>query len=172
MANIKQALGGTTAITITLTSVANYGARESTVVSNTTNLYLDSTLSAKIQMSAVPNGDIYCLLDVSQDNTTFAFPATGADAAITLVQYDKLSSEQQGQQHAGSNLIMMSPIRCGAGITTTGSVIWTSGSVAAALGGNLTPQWGPVILNCTGAALGATAGNHVVQYDGIYATSV
>jgi len=178
MAAIKAALGGTTVITCTLTSVANYAAREAAFVDNHTNLYLDALLMAKIQVSAVPIGDLYALLDTSIDGTNFDFPGLGTDNGTLFPsgvppQVDKLGGEQPGQQHAGTNLKFFSRINAAGGaLTATGVLVCTFGSIAAALGGNLTYAWGPVFINCTGAALGATAGSHVIWYDGISATSI
>lgn len=172
MANIKQALGGTTAITCSLVNLASYTSRESTVVNNTSNLWLDAALMVKIQFAAAPAGDIWVTLDSSLDNSTFAYPATGADAAITVPQIDKFGGEVQGQQHAGTDLIVLGTVRCASSITTTGTVSAFFGSIAAAFGGNLMPYWGPVFTNATGSAFGATTTGIVIWYDGIYATSV
>lgn len=173
MANIKAALGGTTVITCVLTSVGSYASRESTVVDNTTNLYTDAQVLCQIQMSAIPNGDIWVTLD-SGVTGTFAYPATGADAAITIPQMDKFAGEVQGQQHAGTDLLVVGKITCPSSLTATGTVIANLGSMAQVYsGGNqLPPKWGPVFSNCTGSALGATVGNHIIWYDGNFFTSV
>ena len=174
MANIKAALGGTTTITCVLTSVANYASRESTVVNNTSNLYTDAQVMVKIQMSAIPVSDIWVTLDTSLDNTNFAVPATGADAAITVPGMDKFAGEVQGQQHWNTDLLMVGKVSCPSSLTATGTTIANLGSMAQVYsGGNsLPPFWGPVFSNCSGAALGSTVGNHVIWYDGTYFTSV
>jgi len=125
----------------------------------------------QIQFQATPQGDIWVTLDTAL-LTNYAYPATGADAAITIPQIDKFGGEVMGQQHAGTDLILLGKITCPASITTTGSVVANFGSVAAALGGNLTPKWGPVVTNATGVTFGSTTANINVWYDGIYATSV
>lgn len=174
MANIKAALGGTTAITCVLTSVGSYASREATVVNNTVNLYTDAQVMVKIQMSAIPNGDIWATFDSSLDNTNFAYPATGADAAITIPQMDKFAGEVQGQQHAGTDLLLIGKVTCPSSLTATGTVVANLGSMAQVYsGGNqLPPWWAPVFSNCTGSALGATAAGHVIWYDGNFFTSV
>jgi hypothetical protein len=43
-------------------------------------------------------------------------------------------------------------------------------SVAAAFGGILPAKWGVIIENQSGTTLSATGGDHVVQYQGVYAT--
>ena len=174
MANIKQALGGTTAITITLTSLANAAAREGTLVVNTTNLWLDAALMVYIQTGAsAPNSDSFILLSSSIDGTAAhtTNPATGTDAAITIGNQAMLGGEQMGQPHMGTNLIFFSKFNMST-IAATTQVVQNFGSVAAAFGGNLFMSWAPVFVNTSGQSLGATAANMILWYDGIYATSV
>lgn len=171
MANIKQALGGTAAITISLVNLAAYASRESTVVDNTSNLYLDAAVMFSIQFAAAPSGSIWTTLNTAL-LTTYAFPATGTDAAITIPDIGAFGGEVMGQQHSNTDLIVFGKINCPQAVTTTGTVTANFGSVAAALGGNLTPKWGPVVTNGTGQAFGATTANINVWYDGIFATSV
>lgn len=174
MANIKAALGGTTAITCTLTSVAVAGSREATVVNNTANLYTDAQMMVKIQVTAIPNGGIWVTLDSSLDNTNFTSPATGADANITIPNVDVFSSEIQGQEHSGTNLRVVGKVTPGTAITATGTIISNIGSVAQIYGGGnqLPPFWAPVFTNLLNAALGATAASHVIWYDGDSFTSI
>jgi hypothetical protein len=172
MANIKQALGGTAVVTCTLASIASYASREATLVNNTVNLYLDSELMVKIQMSAIPNGDIWVLLSTSVDNTNIAYPATGTDAAIVIPQIDKIGGESPGQFHAGTDLYVLGRVPCPTSLTATGTVVCNFGSIAAILGGNLTPYWAPVFVNAMTSTFGTTTANHVIWYDGVYATSV
>lgn len=171
MANIKQALGGTAAITISLVNIASYASRESTAVDNTSNLYLDAALMIQIQFATAPTGSIWTTLNTSL-STNYAFPATGTDAAITIPDIGAFGGEVMGQQHSQTDLIVLGKVNCPNAITATGTVTANFGSVAAALGGNLTPKWAPVITNGTGSAFGATTANINIWYDGIYATSV
>jgi hypothetical protein len=126
----------------------------------------------KIQMSALVTGDIWVTLSSSLDNTNMSNPATGTDSTLVVPQLDKIGGEVMGQQHAGTDLIVLGKITCPPTLATTGTVIANFGSVAQAFGGNLTPYWAPVFSNCGTTTLGTTAGNHVIWYDAVFATSV
>lgn len=171
MANIKEALGSLTAITITLASLGSFAAREATLVDNTTNLYLDAILSGKIRMGAAASaGDVYVLLNAN-DTSINLTPATGSDAAITVTQIDKFGGLQMGQKVPGTELIFLGVIPA-ASFAAAGDVKFLFGSIAAAFGGNLPPKWAPIFVNCTGQALDSTGGNFVIDYTGVFATSV
>ena len=43
-------------------------------------------------------------------------------------------------------------------------------SFAALYGGKMPEKWGVVVINDCGAALSATPADHVIEYQGIYAT--
>jgi len=173
LATIKESLAGTATLTCTLAlAVANYTSRESTVAVNTVNLYLDANLMVKIQMGGTAaTGDSWILLSSSVDGSLFSTPATGADAAITIPQIDKLGGEQTGQFHAGTNLVVLGKMNMN-GTATTATATCNFGSIAQAFGGNLMPQWGAVVVNATGTAFGTTTANNLIFYDGVFATSV
>jgi hypothetical protein len=173
MANIKTALGGASAITITLASLGNLAGRESTLVDNTSNLFLDAELSISITMgAAAPTGNAHALLSSTVDGTLISSPATGADAALTPAQIDMLGAMKPGDVLPGTGLIYLGKLNT-LGLAAAAVLTENFPSLAAILpGGNIPPKWGVVIVNCTGQALDATAGNHKVQYDGVYATSV
>jgi len=173
MANIKEALAGVSAVTITLASLGNYASRQSTAVVNTVNLYLDYEVTGKITTgSGVSAGDVYLLL-YGSDGTYTSYPAGLSDAAITVPQIDKLGGLTMGQTCPGTNLIYYQRIN------TTGLAAGTAASFAftgianafALLGGNIPPQWGLVVVNCSGQALDSTGGNHVINQNGVYATN-
>jgi hypothetical protein len=171
MASIKAALGGVTAITLTGASMPAYASREGTLVVNTVNLYLDAILSGHIVMGAgVPTGDIFISLS-SSDGTDISTPATGSDAAIAIsvIPMQWMNFLQTGQKIPGTELIFLTKINC-AGAASGATIKYGNISVAQAFGGNLPPQWAPVIHNCTGLVLSATAS--VTNYNGVSATSV
>lgn len=174
MANIKEALAGTTSLTITLASLASYASRQSTAVDNTTNLYLDYQVSGKITMGAgVATGDVILLL-YGSDGTYTSYPAGLSDAAITVPGIDRLGGLTMGQTIPGTNLIYYQRINClGLAASTAVSFAFTGiANAFALLGGNTPPKWGVVVVNCTGQALDATGGNHVINQTGVYATNV
>lgn len=157
MATTKFLLGSTTGITITIASLANGSARESTAIDNTSNLFLDALLYLAIQLAAgAPASDkrINVYVYGSADGTNYTDNATGSDAAIT--------------PRSPSNLILLGSIETpdSGGLTYKGVL----GSVAAAFAGVLPPKWGIVIENKTGLAFAASG--HTTQYRGLQAQTV
>jgi hypothetical protein len=155
--DIKTAFGATTALTITLNGLASSatGARESTVVDNGTNLYLDALVTVIFELAAgSPANDkaVYVYAYGSEDGTNYTDNATGADAAITL--------------RDPTNLRLIGVIAC----PDAGGLSYKSHpmSVAAAFGGRLPRKWGIVVRNYTGVA-GESSGCSA-SYSGVYAT--
>jgi hypothetical protein len=173
MANIKTSYAAAAAITITLASLANNTGRESTVVDNSSNDYLDAELNLDIKMgAAAPIGEVYVLLSSTIDGTKFSAPATGADAALTPAMIAFLDQMMPGQKLPGTGLIFIGKMFC-RGLAAAATVNDNfGGSIAAIYGGNLPVKWGIVVVNCTGQALDATEGNHTKQYVGVFNTSI
>lgn len=87
MANIKTEFGTSTAITITLASLATATARECTVIDNTSNKFLDAMVYLAIKLqTGTPASDraIYVWFYGSEDGTNYTDNATGSDAAVTM----------------------------------------------------------------------------------------
>lgn len=129
------------AITITLDSLANSAARQSTAVDNTTTLYEDalvefSIVSGASGVSATGWVDVYAY-GTANGGTTYSGPATGTDGAITLL--------------APPNLVYIGRINVVANSTTYNGKLIT---IAKAFGGILPAKWGIVTVNNTGAAFG------------------
>ncbi|KKL83382.1 hypothetical protein LCGC14_1975290 [marine sediment metagenome] len=158
MANIKQAFGTSTAITLTLASLAQAAARECTAVDNTTNLFLDVLVHLNIKLqTGTPASDkaINIYVYGSEDGTDYTDNATGTDAAITL--------------RSPTNLRLIGIIN-----TPDGGLLTYKShpiSIAAAFGGVMPRKWGIVIENKTNLAFSATEGDHTKEYSGIFATS-
>lgn len=158
MASIKIAYGTSTAITCTLGSLASGSARESTVVDNGSNLFLDAIVNLSVKLAAgSPASDkcVYIYAYGSEDGTNYTDNATGSDAALT--------------PRSPSNLALI-------GIISTpdsGAVTYKSGplGVASAFGGILPRKWGIVVKNMTGLAFSGTENDHSKSYTGIYQTS-
>jgi hypothetical protein len=159
---------GPTAFTITLASLASFGAREGTAVSNTTNLGLDVTFSGKVTAgAAVPTGDCY-LLAGSFDGNNYSYPLTGADANVTLSgkAIASLAGLQYGQLVPGTGLIFLEAIPT-YGLAATTAVPFPPVSISQAfqMAGLTVPEsFSPVIVNCQGQAFDATAGHFAVYY--------
>lgn len=137
------------------TGLANNGARESTVVDNSTTLYNDVLVFIKIKAGAastVATGyiNIYAYGTVN-NGTSYSDNVTGTDAAITLV--------------VPPNLRLIGIMNVVANATTYNSPVM---SVAAAFGGVMPEKWGIVIENKCGGALDTTEGNHAKLWQGVY----
>lgn len=160
MADIKSKYGSSgQAITITLASLANNGARQSDVVDNTSNLFLDALVFLVIKSGAsgtAATGYVNLYAYGSVDNgTNYSDGASGSDAAITPT--------------SPPNLRLIGVVNVVANATT-----YRAGgfSVAAAFGGVLPQKWGIVVENKTGGTLDSTEGNHAKLYQGVFAQTV
>lgn len=160
MADIKAKFGtnGQT-ITITLASLANNAVRQSTVIDNSTNLYLDALVQFKIKTGAsgvASTGyvNIYAFATVD-GGTTYTENAGATDAAITLT--------------VPPNAVLIGRINCVANATTYYS---SPMSVAAAFGGVLPEKWGVFVEDKTGGAFDGTPSNHAAKYQGVLNQSV
>ncbi len=142
-------------ITLTIASLANAGQRQSTVVDNTSNLFLDALVFLKIKSAAsstVATGyvNVYAF-GTADGGTTYSENAGATDAGITLT--------------VPPNVRLIGVVNVVANATTYYSALM---SVAAAFGGALPDHWGIIIENKTGATLDATGGNHAALYQGIF----
>lgn len=161
MSDVKEAFGSSgQALTITLTSLADAtsAGRESTVVDNTSNLFLDALVMAKIKTQnsgtiSTPSAVFVYAYGTVDGGTTYPDTVTGADAAITL--------------NSPTQLKLLGAIYVAAINTTYKGGPW---SVASLFGGRLPAKWGIVVVNDCGTALTATGSDHVVQYQGVYNT--
>lgn len=160
MSDIKEKLGSSNqTLTITIASLANNGARESTVVDNSTNLFLDALVQLKIKSPAASTAatgyvNVYAY-GTADGGTNYGDGATGSDAGITLTN--------------PTNLRLIGIINIVAnGVTYKSNPM----SVAQAFGGVLPEKWGIVLENKTGGTLDATGGNHSAFYQGVYAQAV
>lgn len=160
MANAKIAYGtDAQAITVTLASLASGSSRESALIDNVTNLFLDALVQAKVKTNAsAPTGDkavhVYCWGGVDYTATaTYPDTVTGADAAITPNSPTQLKYLGSIWTPAASTTYIGGPF-----------------SIAERFGGTLPAKWGLVFTNATGNALDATGGSFEVQYQGVYAT--
>lgn len=152
------------AITITLgdnsNGLANNAARESNVVDNSSNLFLDALVMLKTKTGASgvnAAGTILVYAWGTVDPATPLYPdtVTGSDAAITLT--------------SPPNVRLIGVVNAVANAT-----VYKGGpfSVAQAFGGNLPTKWGIIIVNNTGAALDINAASHLMEYQGILAQNV
>jgi hypothetical protein len=138
-------------ITITLTSLGNDAARESTVIENTDG-FLDVLVQVKFKsggsgVSSAGYVNVFAY-GSADDGTTYGDGATGVNAAITLT--------------SPSNLKRIGIINVVANATVYNSNPF---SVRAAFGGTMPKKWGIVIENKSGAAADASIGS--AWYQGV-----
>lgn len=153
MATQKLNYGSQTAITITLASLGATAARQSTLVDNTTDKFLDamvflSVIFANTAIGLEQTMFVYAYgWDGDSGTPLYTGGATGSDGVYTMTAPSplKLIGMVPGIQNATVNV---GPF-----------------SVAAGFGGILPAKWGLVVYNQTNIAL--TAGTQECSYVGI-----
>jgi len=160
MADIKAKYGGSNqSITITLNGLANDAKRESSLVDNLTNCFLDAMVQVKIatNASADSTGDksVYVYAYGTADNgASCAGNASGSDAAF--------GTDPQQINYCRLIGVIYAP---------TQNKVYESDlmSVGAAFGGGLPQRWGIIVHNKTGQTLKTSDCSAV--YQGLYAQS-
>lgn len=154
MADFKTKYGASNqAITITFTSLANNGARQSTPIDNSSNLYKNALVSVKVKSNSsgtVATGYVNVYAYGTTDGGSTYGGVTGTvDGGVTLT--------------SPPNLRLIGVIN-----VVANSTVYESGpfSVASAFGGELPEKWGIVIENKSGATLDAAIGS--AWYQGVY----
>jgi hypothetical protein len=152
MSDIKNKYGASNqAITITITSLGSNSTRESTVIDNSSDLFLNVLVNVKIKTNSsgtVSTGyvNVYAY-GTADGGTTYNGGATGSDASITLSN--------------PPNMRLIGVINAVANSTTYNGLF----DVAAAFDGVMPQKWGIVVDNRSGAALDASVGS--AWYQGI-----
>ena len=143
------------AITVTLASLTSGSSRQSAVVDNSTNQFIDALVAVNIKSGAsntAANGYVAIYAYGTADGgTDYTDGATGSDAAFTPT--------------SPTNLRLVGIIN-----VVANAVTYKGGpfSVAAAFGGSLPQKWGIVVSNQSGGTLDATEGNFLKIYQGVY----
>jgi len=143
------AFGSKTTITCTLTSLANGSARESTVIDNTSAKFRNVRIrvQTKGQTSGTSYLDVYVYTALG--DTTYTDGATGSDAAFT-------AANRFNSRYIGS-------VKCNAGTSAVQGEMQMADAFP-----DCPDKWGLIFVNNSGAALSATAGDHVIEYEGVY----
>lgn len=151
MATLKDAFAASTAFTITLASLTNGSARQSTEIDNTTNLYVGAYIAVNIKMGTSPTSNtIISVYILRNDNNGTAIRDDGAgasDAAITIKNAQVIGTLSTGSSAATGDVLK--------------GVFYVD---------NIGPKWSIAIKNDSGVTLDATGGNHVVNYVGVTKT--
>lgn len=145
---IKDKFGSSTALSITLASLANGSARQSTIVDNTTDRFSRVIVYAKVKQGTSPTGNktvtAYLLRDDNNGTNHRTDGAGSSDAAITV-----LNAQLIGIMNNKSS-------------PSTGDVLYGEFTID-----NPGPKWGIAIQNDTGVNLDSTGSNHWVRFVGI-----
>ena len=157
MADIKTKYASAAEMMIALASLANDAKRQSTKVSNTTNLYLDALVQLKVKTGSSVGSDkaVYVYAYGTADNTLgYSGDASGSDAAYSgTIENTRLIG------------VISAP-------SAASSYVSDVMSIANAFGGRLPAEWGIIVHNRTGAALDGTEANFEKKYIGVSAQSV
>lgn len=154
------------AIPITLaglaTSASLVGGRQSTVVTNVTNKYLDALVTGQITTGTTPTVNttlaVYLYVPLSVAASAFVYPLAGATA---LGEADAAATFD-AEQRSGGLIFAQS-----ATINATSDRAYSFSFSVAEVAGYMPLKWGLFVTHNTVAALNATAGNHFFHYVGI-----
>ena len=151
MADIQSKWKTKATVTITLTSIADAAVRQSAAITSHAGMGVNIRVLTKAAAANVGTCGVYVYTALG--DTTYTGGASGADAAYTAAQYGNL--EKLGD------------------VTLAGTVaVSKTFSLGAAFGGAVPSRFGLVVLNESGGALSATAGDHVVEIEEVIATQV
>lgn len=161
MATVTTNYAAAASLTLTVTSLADGGYRESTAVDNSSNKYVDALVGGKIQIGApTADGTIAIYAYGSYDGTEYTAGVTGTDGTITWGTTGSTGLD------GFNNLPLLGVISVDA-TDDNDDARWGPYSVAQAFGGILPTKWGVVVKNSTGASLHATGTNNECQFMGI-----
>lgn len=167
MSDIKFAYGTTTALTLTVASLATdtslLAGRESDLVDNSSNNYLDFLVAGKISVGTTPTS-----------NTAIEVWAWGAHDASAYP--DTITGADSNRSLTARTIVVgtMRPVQILSVDSATSNRGYYFGPVSlASLFGGVAPlKWGIWLVHNTAVALNSTGGNHYIKYTPIYATSV
>lgn len=161
----------TTVTTITLASLATSASmvtgRQSTIITNVTNKFLDAAVTGQITTGTTPTVSktiaVYVFVPLSAAASAFVYPKAGATA---LTETDGAATFDAEQRSGG--LIFAQA----ASINATSDRAYSFSFNVANVVGYMPLKWGLFVTHDTVAALNATAGNHWFHYTGIKADVV
>lgn len=164
-ADVKMAYGSSAAFTFgfeaTATSSTYVAGRESTAVSNTSNLYLDYFIGGKSATGTSPTAARVILIFAYgsvNDTPTYPDVLDGTDSTETFTSADILNAAVKRLHQTGTS-------------NTSDRVYWFSPtSLGEVFGWILPKNFGLYGAHDTGVNLNATGSNHVWNYTGVYAT--
>ena len=164
-ADIKIAYGASADLTITLASLASsttlVAGRESTAVSNSSNLYLDELIEGEITAGTSPTAArsirVYAYGSIT-DTPNYPDVMDGTDSDETVTSADIRDA-------CLPLLAVMATAN-----TSNQAYPFRAVSLALAYDGVLPRDWGVWVTHETGVNLNSTAGNHRISHKPVYAT--
>lgn len=164
MADIKVAYASSSALTITLASLASSATwvfgRESTEIDNTSNKYLDYLLAGKITTGTSPTNSreirIYVVGLIEDSTYPDVFDGTDSDETVTNVQI----------RDSCMRLATVIPTNNTSNVTYWFAPI----SIAALFGGSLPKKFLVFVTHSTGVNLNSTGSNHALYVTPVYET--
>jgi hypothetical protein len=165
MANIKTEYAASSALTITLASLASsatfVAGRESTLLDNTSNKYLDYLLAGKITVGTSPTSGTQILVTVVglMEDSTWPDVFDGTDSDETVTSADIFNAVCRVAAVIGVN-------------ATTSDRVYFFGPVGIAqlFGGAVQKKVVVFVTHNTGVNLNSTGGNQAIYVTPVYAT--
>ncbi len=162
MATATMNYAASATITITLASLATsatfVAGRESTVIDNTSNKYLDARVGGVITVGTTPTINTQILVYVfAPISSTPTYPDVmdGTDSDETLTSVG-----------VGRGFLRLAAI-LDVDATTSDRAYAFTFSVAQLFGGVMPSRWSVFVTHNTGVNLNSTGGNHVLSYEGV-----
>lgn len=166
MADLKLAYAASSNLTITLASLATsstwLAGRESSEVSNTTNLYLDYLLSGKVTVGTTPTSgtEIRVYVVGLMDDSTYPDVFDGTDSAETVTSAG-----------VGSAFLKLAAVMPVDATTSDRGYFFGPVSVAGLYGGACPKKFVVFVAHNSGVNLNSTGGNHQITVTPVYMTS-
>lgn len=144
------------------TSASRTAGRESDIVDNTTNLYVDALLSGQITTGTSPT--------VSKQIDVWVYSEDGNDVEGDVL--DGADSAETITSENVRNALMKIALSILVDNTSDRTYYFRGISVASLFGGIMPRKWGVFVSHDTGVNLNSTAGNHEFRYVGVHFQSV
>lgn len=166
MPNIKEEYAASSALTITLASLATsstwLAGAESDAVDNTTSKYLDYLLAGKVTVGTTPtvSTEIRVYVVAMQDDSTWPDVFDGTASAETVTSAG-----------VGAGFLKLAAVMPVDATTSDRAYYFGPVSVASLFGGVVPKKFVVFITHNTAVNLNATGGNHAVYVTPVYLTA-
>lgn len=166
MSNLKLAYAASSALTITLASLATsstwLAGSESDAVDNSSNLYLDYLLAGMITVGTSPTAstEIRVYVVAMLDDSTWPDVFDGTSSAETVTSAG-----------VGSGFLKLAAVMPVDATTSNRAYYFGPVSVASLFGGSCPRKWVAFVTHNSAVNLHSTAGNHSLTITPVYGTS-